>query len=146
MAKIAMEGISEISNANDLIDYLALNIYNEENYGIREAKNIPEYIKNVINIIDFETEYEMEGITFTSLDNYSIYNKIIYSFEQTGNNEIAKYIKENIELKKHEYNDDDTELDKKIRSIISEKAFWENVMKYVEKNINKDNGVRAHCT
>jgi hypothetical protein len=123
MAKISTENISKINDANDLIDYLALNIYEEENHNIRKNKTIPEYIKS---IIDFETEYEMEGISFTSIDNDDIYDemdKIIYNFKQTGNTEIAKYIKENIELKKHEDNDEESELDKKIENIVLEKIW-----------------------
>jgi hypothetical protein len=136
MAKITNETISKIKNPNELLDFLSLNIYEEENCDVRENNEIPEYIKNIIYIIDFETEYEMEGILFTETDNiYYKMDKIIESFDETGNKEIANYIKEIMRIKKVDNNDDKKEeLENKIETIILEKEFWGNVVKYIELN------------
>ena len=142
MAKITSKAISSIKNKEELIEFLALNIFEKENAGALEDSDIPDFIKNVICIIQFETEIEMQG----DFQNYyfSGYNceRFVNAFKQTGNNELANYIGNFIELYKLYETDltDDFEtksepLAKEIGRIIDEKIFWGNVEKYIEVNM-----------
>ncbi|MDR0558539.1 MAG: hypothetical protein LBG92_00025 [Prevotellaceae bacterium] len=149
MAKITNEKVLEINNQMKILDFLALNMFKEENNGVMEDNNIQEYIKIVINIIRFETDYEMDGL-WTAYDNYNNNFEIfIKSFKETGNNEIANYLEKIIELynlnKSKIENDiafeEETILDEleiKLREIIEEKDFWGNVSEYIVNKINKE--------
>jgi len=96
MAIINNDSISKFNDADELINFLVLNRYEPENRDILETNKfelLPDYIRYVILIADFDTEYEMQGI-FTTIENSigHYLSDIAFSFTQTGNNEIAKYI------------------------------------------------------
>ena len=126
-------------------------MYEEENNNILLNNNIDEYIKNTISIIDFETNYEMEGL-WTSYDHYNSTNQnsmenIIKSFQQTGNDDIANLLKKIIEIYtlnemkirnslSFEQSALCDELENELGERIEEKEFWNNVIDY----INKTNG------
>ena len=148
MAKITNETFDEINDIQKFMDFLSLNMYEEENTGILLNNCIDEYIKNVINIIDFETNYEMEGL-YTTYDNYNSANQnnienIIKSFMETGNNDTANLLKKIIEIYKlneskiinNEPFEQEilcNELEKELGEIIEEKKFWNVVIDYIKK-------------
>jgi hypothetical protein len=136
MAKITSESISGINGVNELLDFLSLNMFEEENNDIMENDNIPEYIKNVMWIILFETDYEMEGLWTTYNNHNNNFNKFIKSFYETGNNGIANCIKEIIGLydiknKNTEMENELDELENRLREIIEEKEFWNTIIEYI---------------
>ncbi|MDR2027631.1 MAG: hypothetical protein LBQ01_08770 [Prevotellaceae bacterium] len=153
MAKITNETFFEINDTKKFLDFLSLNMYEEENSNILLDNSIDEYIKDVINIIDFETNYEMEGL-WTTYDNYNSTNQnnienIIKSFNKTENTDIANLIDKIIEIyKSNEIKMENNksleqeplcdELEKELRKIIEEKEYWNNVMEYIEKT----NGIK----
>jgi hypothetical protein len=104
MAKITNETFAEINDTQKFLDFLSINMYEDENSDILLNNCIDEYIKNILNIIDFETNYEMEGL-YTTYDNYNSTNRnnienIIKSFNETGNNNIAELMKKIIKIYK----------------------------------------------
>jgi hypothetical protein len=145
MAKITNEAISAINTPDELTVFLAVNLFEDENAGVLEENDIPEYIKNSMCIIQFETEIEMNG----DFQNYyySGYNceKFANAFEETGNKELADYIRQYIEFYKlyeaelqnsvfDEFEKKSAPVANEIQRIINEKMFWGNVHKYIQKN------------
>jgi hypothetical protein len=100
--RISPESIEGLT-ADELINFVASNCYEPENYGLLESSDfarLPDYVKHLILILQFETEYEMQGI-ITLLQNSSgqyLY-QTIDSFAQTGNNEIARWVVVNLQLR-----------------------------------------------
>jgi hypothetical protein len=140
MAKITSESISGINDVNKLLDFLSLNMFEEENNDIMEDDNIPEFIKNVMYIILFETDYEMEGLWTIYSNHNNNFDNFIKSFYETGNNGIANCIKEiiglyNIKNRNIERENELNELENRLRGIIEEKVFWNTIIEYIKFNI-----------
>ena len=149
MAKITNEIIYETNDIYGLLDFLCLNMYEEENQNIMEDNIIPKYIRNVLYILEFETVFEMEGLYIDTYllngEEYKI-DRYIEAFKDTGNNEMAEYINECrklfIEIGESDYwfyfeEIEWEELENKIGEIIDDKKFWNNVIKYIEENRGK---------
>jgi hypothetical protein len=148
MAKITNATFSEINDTKEFLDFLSLNMYEKENDNILLNNSIDEYIKNTLNIIDFETNYEMDGL-FTTYDNYNSTKQnnienIVKSFNKTNNSIMANLIEKIIEIYKSneikirngESFEDEIlcdKLEKELRQIIEEKEYWNNVIEYIEK-------------
>ena len=62
--KIDKTNIAKIENADELIDFIAINRYRENSKFLtsEEFRQLPEWIKDIIFILDFESEYEMQGL------------------------------------------------------------------------------------
>jgi len=148
VAKITNKTISEIKNVQEMLDFLEINMYEDENIGILDNNNLYEYIKVSLQILDFQTNYEMDGI----LTLYSDYNfhiaHIVESFEKTNNGEIANLLKKivglyeiNIKGKENAagFKQEEIlgELEKKLMEMLDEKKYWKNVEEYIKENKEK---------
>lgn len=83
-------------NSDELIDFIAMNRYEAENQDILTngiLKTLPSFVQDVIFIIDFETEFEMQGL-FTLLENTTgnYLTEISKSFYNTKNIDISTLI------------------------------------------------------
>ncbi|MBD0297726.1 MAG: hypothetical protein ICV84_21465 [Flavisolibacter sp.] len=91
--RISPENIVGLA-ADELIDFVATQCYKPDNHDLLESQDfalLPDYVRHMIFILRFETEYEMEGI-FTLLQNSTgqYLPQTIDSFSQTDNIEIAE--------------------------------------------------------
>jgi len=137
MAKITNERVYEINDPQDLLLFLTENMFREENSGIMESNDIPKYIRNVLYIIEFETDCLMQGVYIdnylTNGEDYKI-GRYTEAFECTGNSKIAEYIesyaKAFLELEEAELD----ELYNKIMAIIEGGEFWNSVIEYIKTN------------
>ncbi|MCW3169650.1 hypothetical protein OMO38_14075 [Chryseobacterium sp. 09-1422] len=98
MAKIDKNSVLNYRNSDELIDFIAMNRYEAENQDILTngiLKTLPSFVQDVIFIIDFETEFEMQGL-FTLLENTTgnYLTKISKSFYNTKNIDISTLISE----------------------------------------------------
>ena len=121
--------ISEITNGEDFVQAMA-NIY--EYPEVRgELEKYPSWIKNIITIIDYDTELGMDGLDLKS------YADVIEALNEIGLIEEAKVLRD--------YDNDISEENAEkcyVRLAINNDydAFWDKVYVYANKNIsdNKD--------
>jgi hypothetical protein len=136
MAKIDKNSVLNYRNSDELIDFIAMNRYEAENQDILTngiLKTLPSFVQDVIFIIDFETEFEMQGL-FTLLENTTgnYLTEISKSFYNTKNIEISTLISElNIQMQE----DQIEQIEKQITKHILEKEFWKNVSETINDNI-----------
>jgi len=136
MAKINKNSVLNYRNSDELIDFIAMNRYEAENQDILTngiLKTLPSFVQDVIFIIDFETEFEMQGL-FTLLENTTgnYLTEISKSFYNTKNIEISTLISElNIQMQE----DQIEQIEKQITKHILEKEFWKNVSETINENI-----------
>ena len=136
MAKIDKNSVLNYRNSDELIDFIAMNRYEAENQDILTngiLKTLPSFVQDVIFIIDFETEFEMQGL-FTLLENTTgnYLTEISKSFYNTKNIEISTLISElNIQMQE----DQIEQIEKQITKHILEKEFWKNVSETINENI-----------
>jgi hypothetical protein len=136
MAKIDKNSVLNYRNSDELIDFIAMNRYEAENQYILTngiLKTLPSFVQDVIFIIDFETEFEMQGL-FTLLENTTgnYLTEISKSFYNTKNIEISTLISElNIQMQE----DQIEQIEKQITKHILEKEFWKNVSETINENI-----------
>jgi len=136
MAKINKNSVLNYHNSDELIDFIAMNRYEAENQDILTngiLKTLPSFVQDVIFIIDFETEFEMQGL-FTLLENTTgnYLTEISKSFYNTKNIEISTLISElNIQMQE----DQIEQIEKQITKHILEKEFWKNVSETINENI-----------
>lgn len=146
MAKINREKISAYQNTNELIDFIALNRYEPENQDILEKEifdTLPDYVQDIILILDFETEFEMQGLfTLTENSTGKYLTEISQSFKNTNNLEIASLITRTILVlsgnpkNNKEIEERLEEIEEQLSFYISEKDFWENVSIITDGKIN----------
>lgn len=145
MAKISNDTISGIKDSDELIGFIALYRYEPENSDLLEKENfgsLPELVRHIILILDFETEYEMQGL-FTLLDNTtgSFLPLIAESFEKTDNKEIAENIKAILSILSDSSSDSKSmedrlmPIDKKLSELINDKGYWTNIIKAMDKHL-----------
>lgn len=136
MAKIDKNSVLNYRNSDELIDFIAMNRYEAENQDILTngiLKTLPSFVQDVIFIIDFETEFEMQGL-FTLLENTTgnYITEISKSFYNTKNIDISTLISElNIQMQE----DQIEQIEKQITKHILEKEFWKNVSETINENI-----------
>jgi hypothetical protein len=93
--RISIENIEGLPT-DKLIDFVASQCFEEDNYDLLESQDfllLPDYVRHLIFILRFDTEYDMQGI-FTLLQNSSgqyLY-QTIDSFLHTDNVQIAGYL------------------------------------------------------
>ena len=102
MAKIDKETLSLFRDADDLVGYIALHRYEPENANLHESEHfreLPQYMSDIIYILDFETLFDIEGL-FTFIENTpgKYLPETIDSFERTGNGELAGHLRKVQEL------------------------------------------------
>ncbi len=92
LMRISTENIQGLT-AQELIDFVAAQRYDSTNTDLLESEDfqlLPASVRHLIFILDFETEYEMQGILTLLQNSLGKYlPQIIDSFHQTGNTEIA---------------------------------------------------------
>ena len=160
--KIDRQNIAQITNVEEMIEFLARNRYEEINdLESDEFQQLPEWVKDFVFILDFETEYEMQGL-YTYLVNSTGHYlpNVILSFERSENSEIANLLTELQDtltsvglspdiLRSSEKDlsiDDFPEIFEKLDDIdnnltifIEEKKFWDNITIYMQREMNKRN-------
>jgi hypothetical protein len=102
MASLTARVLSQLPDAPALLDFVARHRYAPENVALLYSPTfalLPDYVQYVIWILDFETEYEMQGLS-TLLENALGQHlpAIALSFEQTHNEEIARCLQQLIAL------------------------------------------------
>jgi len=160
--KIDKTNTAKIENADELIDFIAINRYAESTEFLtsKEFRQLSEWIKDIIFILDFETEYEMQGLPAYLVNSTGRYlPETIQSFKRSNNNNIADLLIElqdtlasvglspdilrnpenNLSLEDYpEISEKFDEIDNKLRGFIEEKEFWKNVTEYVQEKIFRD--------
>ncbi|MDR2920148.1 MAG: DUF4375 domain-containing protein [Tannerella sp.] len=158
--KIEKTDIAKIKDAEELIEYVAINRYDSfENLESDEFQQLPEWIKDIVFILDFETEYEMQGLPTYLVNSTGHYlPETIQSFKRTDNNDIADILVElqdtlasvdlspdilrnsedDLNLEDYpEIGEKVDEIDDRLREFIEEKEFWNKVTEYVQRKINQ---------
>ena len=157
--KIDKTNIAKIENADELIDFIAINRYDEnpEFLTSEEFRQLPEWIKDIIFILDFETEYEMQGLPTYLVNSTGHYlQETIQSFKRSNNNDIADLLialqdtlasvsltpdilrnpENNLSLESYpEIGEKFDEIDSRLREFIEGKEFWSNVTEYVQQKL-----------
>jgi len=151
--------IAKILDAKDLIEFIAVNRYRSlQSLESEEFRQFPEWVKDIIFILDFETEYEMQGLlTFLVNSTGHYLPEIMQSFKRSNNNNIADLLKklqdtlssvglspdilrnseDNLSLEDYpEIIEKIKDIDDKLRGFIEEKEFWGNVTVYVQRKID----------
>jgi hypothetical protein len=135
MAKITSDIIlkadTEFANVNEFMRFLIANRHLDENTAILKDSSIPDYIKNVIYIIDYDTVY---GIYDNG--NEELLERTINAFSEAGHNEMAENIMKLSGLIKSNNKNTKIEIaiEKKLDSIRNEQyEYWEKVRQYIKK-------------
>jgi hypothetical protein len=93
--RISIENIEGLT-AEELINFVDSQCYNQDNHDLLESQDfllLPDYVRHLIFILRFDTDYDMQGV-FTLLQNSSgryLY-QTIDSFLHTDNAQIAGYL------------------------------------------------------
>lgn len=159
MSVITSTSLNRFKDSDNIIEFISSNRYNPENENLLESEEfnaLPDYAKFVIFILDFETEYEMQGILTTIENSVGQYlPQIAESFNNTQNIEIASLIYKiiavlnrfSVPLKndtKHydnissdifgneEFIENINKIDEKLEPLILEKEFWCNVVIFID--------------
>lgn len=158
--RIDKTDIAKIKDAEELIEYVAMNRYDSfENLESDEFRLLPEWVKDIIFILDFETEYEMQGLATFLVNSTGHYlPETIQSFKRSENTDIADILIElqdtlasvdlspdtlrnpesNLSLEDYpKIGEKIDEIDDRLREFIEEKEFWSNATKYVKREINR---------
>ena len=120
------EALESVSSGEDFVQAMA------DIYSHSEVRNVlnkyPDWIKNIITVIDYDSELQMEGLDFRAYDDEICALKSIGL--QTEADELAILTNEST----------DEELNQcyeKLAINNDYEAFWEMVFRYAEDNINK---------
>ena len=157
--KIDKQNIARITNIEEMIEFLTMNRYEEINdLESNEFQQLPEWVKDFVFILDFETEYEMQGL-YTYLVNSTGHYlpNVILSFKRSKNSEIANLLTELQDIlfsvglspdilrsSENELSIDDfpeiveklDDIDNNLTTYIEEKKFWDNVTVYMQREMN----------
>jgi hypothetical protein len=160
MASLTARALSQLPDAQALLDFIACHRYKPENATLLHPSTfalLPNYAQYAILILDFETEYEMQGL-FTLLKNALGQHlpAIAVSFEQTQNEEIARCLQQLIAVLAaasgqpaaeegrvlhsgpREFSNNKPllqqldSLDARLRPLILAKDYWDNVLAFVQ--------------
>lgn len=156
--KIDKESLTKIKDAEELIEFISINRYDSfETLESEEFRQLPQWVKDTVFILDFETEYEMQGL-YTYLENSTGHYlpEVIESFKRSDNTAISdilaelKNALEKIGLSPDLIRNSEKDLscdkypqiseiidetDSRLSSFIEEKEFWAKVTAYVQKAI-----------
>lgn len=165
MASLTAHVLSQLPDAQALLDFIARHRYEPENAALLHPPTfalLPDYAQYVIWILDFETEYEMQGL-FTLLENALGQHlpAIALSFEQTHNEEIAGCLQQLIAIlaaasgqlaaeKGHapysvptDFSNNEAllpqldSLDDRLRPLVGAKEYWDNVLAFVQLRLHQ---------
>jgi hypothetical protein len=98
MALLTAHALAQLPDAPALLDFIARHRYAPENEALLHSPTfalLPDYAQAVIWILDFETEYEMQGLgTLLANSLGQQLPAIARSFEQTQNADIARCLQQ----------------------------------------------------
>jgi hypothetical protein len=165
MALLTAHVLSQLADAQTLLDFIARHLYAPENAALLLSPtfaSLPDYAQYVIWILDFETEYEMQGL-YTLLEN-SLGQQlpaIARSFEQTQNAEMARCLQQLVTVlaaassqlapekghaspsaltggsKNQALRSQVASLDDQLGQLVLAKEYWENVRAFVHLRLQQ---------
>jgi hypothetical protein len=163
MALLTAHTLAQLPDAPALLDFIARQRYAPENEALLHSPTfalLPDYAQDVIWILDFETEYEMQGLP-TLLEN-SLGQQlpaIARSFEHTQNQAIARCLQQLVAIQAtargplpaaqspaapsaptrgsqaHALLAQLARLDDELRPLVLAKDYWENVQASVQRRL-----------
>ena len=120
------KALEEITNGEDFVQAMA-DIY--EHTEVREKLDkFPSWIRNIITVIDYDTELSMNGLDFKS------YRNVIDALTDMGLTEEAEVL---ITFEKKPSQEEADICYSKLALNNDYEAFWNKVYSYADENINK---------
>lgn len=156
MARITAPVLAQLPDGPALLDFIGRYRYTPENAALLHPPTfalLPDYAQHVILMLDFETEYEMQGL-YTLLENALSQQlpAIAHSFKQTKNEEIATCLQQVLTIQAAaraqptaeatEWRMPNTllqldQVDEHLRPLILAKAYWDNVLAFIELRLSQ---------
>ena len=165
MTSITTSVLSQLPDAAAVLDFIAHHRYKPENAALLDSPTftlLPDYAQYVILILDFETEYEMQGLR-TLLENALGRHlpAIALSFERTHNADIARHLQQLVTLlaaansqpaaapAKGPYSESTRlrhntpllpqldRLDDHLRPLMLAKEYWDNALAFVQFRLSQ---------
>ncbi|MDO5156129.1 MAG: hypothetical protein Q4D51_09210 [Eubacteriales bacterium] len=118
--------LKTINNGEDFVQAMADKYSNPE----VDLKQYPDWIKNILTLIDYDTELQMDGLDFKS------YKNVIDALNDVGLYEEAQALKE---LEEDSSEKSVEECYSKLAINNDYEMFWDTVFEYADKNLNTDN-------
>ena len=120
------KAMAEVTNGEDFVQKMA-DIY--EYPEVREEfENYPTWIRNIITVIDYDTELAMDGLEFKS------YRNVIDALADIGVTTEAQAL---IELESDMSQDGIDSCYSKLALNNDYEAFWDKIYSYADKNMKK---------
>ena len=123
----------ENMSADDFLQAMA-DIYSEP--GVWNIlNNYPQYIQDIVYIIDYDTEIQMEGLESFVVYNKEQHEKTITAMLNAGITQEAELLNKAIKLDfESDYEDELEAISERIALYNDYDGFWDLVRKYIEKN------------
>ena len=120
------KALSEITNGEDFVQAMA-DIY-EHSEARSELRKFPSWIRNIITVIDYDTELSMNGLDFKS------YKNVIEALNDRGLIEEAEAL---IAFERDSSQEGADICYSKLALNNDYEAFWNKVYSYADENIKK---------
>lgn len=120
------KAMAEVTNGEDFVQKMA-DIYEYQEVR-EELANYPTWIRNIITVIDYDTELAMDGFEFKS------YRNVIDVLTDIGVTTEAQAL---IELEGDVSQDGIDSCYSKLALNIDYEAFWDKLYSYADKNMKK---------
>ena len=118
------KAMAEVTNGEDFVQKMA-----DEYPEVREElENYPTWIRNIITVIDYDTELAMDGLEFKS------YRNVIDALTDIGVTTEAQVL---IELESDMSQDGIDSCYSKLALNNDYEAFWDKIYLYADKNMKK---------
>ena len=124
------KALSEITNGEEFVQAMA-DIY-EYSEVREEMVNYPSWIRNIITVIDYDTELSMDGLDFKS------YKEVIDTLKDIGLTEEAEAL---IDLEGDSSHEGMDHCYLKLAINNDYDAFWNRVYSYADENIKSSTGI-----
>ena len=120
------KAMAEVTNGEDFVQKMA-DIYEYQEVR-EELANYPTWIRNIITVIDYDTELAMDGLEFKS------YRNVIDALADIGVTTEAQAL---IELEGDVSQDGIDSCYSKLALNNDYEAFWDKIYSYADKNMKK---------
>mgnify|MGYP003278019117 FL=1 len=120
------KAMAEVTNGEDFVQKMA-DIYEYPEVG-EELANYPTWIRNIITVIDYDTELAMDGLEFKS------YRNVIDALTDIGVTTEAQVL---IELESDMSQDGIDSCYSKLALNNDYEAFWDKIYLYADKNMKQ---------
>ena len=120
------KAMAEVTNGEDFVQKMA-DIYEYQEVR-EELANYPTWIRNIITVIDYDTELAMDGLEFKS------YRNVIDALTDIGVTTEAQVL---IELESDMSQDGIDSCYSKLALNNDYEAFWDKLYSYADKNMKK---------